>query len=117
MVLMIEDEEPLRYAVAKLLRAKGLYVLEAGDGTAALELYRSHASEIDITVLDVTLPGLSCKEVLQKLREMESSLKVIITSAYGRAQALATVNGDPSQLYIRKPYCVDELLELIQRSV
>ena len=75
MVLMIEDEEPLRYAVAKLLRAKGLYVLEAGDGTAALELSRSHASEIDITFLDVTLPGLSGKEVLQKLREMEPSFK------------------------------------------
>jgi CheY-like chemotaxis protein len=84
-VLMIEDEEPLRYAVAKLLRAKGLSVLEAGDGKAALELSRSHASKIDITVLDVTLPGLSGKEVLQKLREMEPSLKVIITSAYGRA--------------------------------
>jgi CheY-like chemotaxis protein len=65
----------------------------------------------------VTLPGLSGKEVLQKLREMEPSLKVIITSAYGRAQALTTVNGDPSQLYIRKPYRVDELLELIQKSV
>ena len=65
----------LRYAVPKLLRAKGLYVLEAGDGTAALELSRSHASEIDITFLDVTLPGLSGKEVLQKLREMEPSFK------------------------------------------
>ena len=115
-VLMIEDEETLRGAVAKCLRAKGLRVLEAGDGRAAVELFRTHALEIDVALLDVTLAGLSGREVLQKLREIRPLVKVIITSAYGREQALATVNGEASQPYIRKPYRVDELVELIRRT-
>jgi hypothetical protein len=43
-------------------------------------------------------------------------MKVIVTSAYGRDQALATVNGELTQPYIRKPYRVSELLDLIQKT-
>jgi len=115
-VLMIEDEEPLRRAVAKLLRARGARVLEAGDGKAAVELSRNYSSEIDVAVLDATLPGFSSREVLEKLRQTRPTLSVIVTSAYGREQALATVNGEVSQPYIRKPYRVNELLELIRTT-
>jgi PAS domain S-box-containing protein len=115
-ILVIEDEEPLRRAVAKLLRAKGARVLEAGDGRAAVELSRNYLSEIDVAVLDATLPGLSGREVLEKLREVRPTLKVIVTSAYGRDQALATVNGELTQPYIRKPYRVNELLDLIRKT-
>jgi CheY-like chemotaxis protein/two-component sensor histidine kinase len=90
-VLMVEDEETLRRGVAKLLRARGFNVLEAADGTAAMEVFRSHASEVDVVVLDVTLPGLSGQKVLQTLREIRPAIRVIITSAYGKHQALATM--------------------------
>jgi DNA-binding response OmpR family regulator len=73
-VLMIEDEEMLRRAVSKLLRENGLRVLEAGDGRAAVELFRTHASEVDVVLLDVTLPGLSGREVLRALRESVNDL-------------------------------------------
>jgi len=115
-ILMIEDEEPLRRAVAKLLRAKGACVLEAGDGKTAVELSRNYSSEIDVAVLDATLPGLSGREVLEKLRETRPAMKVIVTSAYGRDQALSTVNGELTQPYIRKPYRVNELLDVIQTT-
>jgi PAS domain S-box-containing protein len=114
-VLIIEDEEVLRTAVAKMLRAKGIRVLEAGDGIEALELFRGHAAEIDITVLDVTLPGLPSRVVLQKLRERLDPANVIVTSAFGREQALSTVCGEHRQLFIRKPYGIDELLDVIEK--
>ena len=90
--------------------------MEAGDGKAAVELTRNYSSEIDIAVLDATLPGLSGREVLEKLRQGRPTLKVIITSAYGRDQALATVNGELTQPYIRKPYRVNELFDLIRST-
>ena len=91
-------------------------MLEAGDGKSAVELSRNYSSEIDVAVLDATLPGLSGREVLEKLREARPTMNVIVTSAYGRDQALATVNGELTQPYIRKPYRVNELLELIRRT-
>ena len=44
---------------------RGLQVLEAGDGRSSVELARTHHSEIDVAVLDVTLPGLTGREVLE----------------------------------------------------
>jgi DNA-binding response OmpR family regulator len=91
-------------------------VLEAGDGKTAVELSQNYSSEIDVAVLDATLPGLSGREVLEKLRETRPSIKVIVTSAYGRDQALATVSGELSQPYIRKPHRVNDLLGLLRTT-
>jgi CheY-like chemotaxis protein len=113
-VLMIEDEEALRGAVAKLLRGKGFRVLEAGDGKAGVELAGIHAGEIDVVLLDVTLPGASGQEVFQKLREFVKPGRVIVTSAYGRDRALAGMNAETAQLYIRKPYRINDLIDLIR---
>ena len=115
-ILLIEDEEMLRAAIAKMLRAKGAVVLEAGDGVEALELFRSHAAGIDLAVLDVSLPGLPSREVLKTLRGTLHPAKVIITSAFGREQALSTVYGEDCQPFIRKPYSIDELLDVIERA-
>jgi CheY-like chemotaxis protein len=115
-VLMIEDEEMLRRAIAKVLRMRGMRVLEAADGRSAVELFRARAPEIDVALLDATLPGLSGREVLQKLREIRPDVRVIVTSAYGRDRALETVNGSAYQPYIRKPYRASELLDLIRKT-
>ncbi len=115
-VLMIEDEEPLRCAVAKLLRAKGLRVLEASNGSAAVDFCRTDSSNIDVALLDATLPQLSGREVLEQLRKILPPERVIVTSAYGKQQAFTTVHAEPCQPYIRKPYSVNELVELIRTA-
>jgi nitrogen-specific signal transduction histidine kinase/CheY-like chemotaxis protein len=114
-VLLIEDEDAIRLAVAKMLRRKGFSVLESGDGRAAVELFRAHASQIEAVLLDVTLPVMSGREVLHELRKTRPAVKVILTSAYGRDHALEAVGGDQSEPYIRKPYQLDQLAETIRR--
>jgi two-component system, cell cycle sensor histidine kinase and response regulator CckA len=113
-VLLIEDEDPLRLATAKMLRRRGLFVLEAGEGRAAVDLFRARAAQIDAVLLDVTLPGMSGRKVLEELRKARPTVKVILTSAYGRDHALETVGGEKSQPYIRKPYRLDELAVMIR---
>ena len=58
-ILVVEDEEVLRGAVSKALRKRGYSVLDAGDGSAAIDLFHAHKDEIDAILLDVTLPGKS----------------------------------------------------------
>ena len=113
-VLLIEDEDPLRLATAKMLRRKGFLVLEAGEGRAAVDLFRAHAAQIDAVLLDVTLPGMSGRKLLEELRTARPTVKVILTSAYGQDRALETVGGPQSQPYIRKPYRLDELAVMIR---
>jgi PAS domain S-box-containing protein len=83
MILVVEDEKDLRELVCSLLRHYGYRVLEAGHGKAALEVWRSHAHEIDLLLTDMMMPeGISGWELAAKLQAERPSLKVIYTSGY-----------------------------------
>jgi two-component system, cell cycle sensor histidine kinase and response regulator CckA len=114
-VLLVEDEDALREAVSKMLRREGAIVIEAADGQTAVNLFRARAREIDIVLLDVTLPGISGQEVLRELRRIQSGVKVIVTSAYSQDWARTTIGGNEPWLYIRKPYRFGELMDLVQK--
>ena len=114
-VLLIEDADTLRQAVATMLRRNGFSVLDAGDGSAGVDLFRAHASDIDVVLLDVTLPGMSSREVLTQLRELQPDVKVIVATAHGRDHALAALGGEQSSSYIRKPYQLRELTDLLRQ--
>jgi PAS domain S-box-containing protein len=115
--LMVEDEDALRIPVSRMLRMKGFTVIEAANGKVGVELFRSRAPEIDVVLLDLTLPGMSGGEVLTELRRIQPEVKVIITSAYNREMAQTTLGGQQSWLFIRKPYELDELTRLLRKSV
>jgi PAS domain S-box-containing protein len=115
-VLLIDDEDTLRLAIAKMLRRSGFSVFETGDGRAAIALFKARWAEIDIVLLDVTLAGISGREVLEALRNINPQAKVILTTAYGRDLAMATTGGDPSLLYLRKPYRIGDLAELLRET-
>ncbi len=114
-VLVVEDEDTLRIAVSKMLRREGAAVIEAANGRAAVDLMRTRAPEIDVVLLDMTLPGISGPEVLTELRRMQPGLQVIITSAYSQAWALNAIGEQEPWLYIRKPYPFRELRALLQK--
>ena len=116
-VLVIDDEDMLRLAVAKMLRRKGFSVLEAGDGASGVDLFREHSEVVDVVLLDVTLPAMSGGEVLATLRKMRPAVKVILTTAYGPEKARAAVGSEQSWLYIRKPFQIRELLDLLQKAL
>jgi two-component system, cell cycle sensor histidine kinase and response regulator CckA len=114
MVLVVEDEEMLRLAVSRLLRDHGFGVIEAGDGSSALEQVRGHRDEIDVMLLDVTLPGVSSREVLDGARQVCPNLRVILTSAFSRSNVDASFAGARIERFIRKPFQIVDLLALLQ---
>jgi CheY-like chemotaxis protein len=116
-VLMVEDESTLRLAVSKMLRTKGFTVIEAANGKTGVDLFRASAREIDVVLLDLTLPGLSGREVLSELRRIRPDMKVMITSAYNRELAQTTLGGLQPWLFIRKPYEINELTGLLRKLI
>jgi len=115
-VLVIEDEEALRLAASKALRKRGFSVLEAGDGRAGVDLFRAKEQEIDVVLLDLTLPGMNGREVLEELRRMRPDVKVIITTAYSQESALKAITGQEPWAFIRKPYQLNDLVNLVWGS-
>jgi len=112
-ILVVEDEDALRIAVSKILKRKGLTVIQAANGKTAIDLFRAGSAEIDVVLLDLTLPGMSGREVLTELRRVKPNVKVIITSAYSQEQAETALGGQHPWLYIRKPYRLNELTGLV----
>jgi DNA-binding response OmpR family regulator len=100
-----------------MLRRKGFTVFEAADGDAGASLFRDKAPQIDVVLLDLTLPGLSGGELLRELRRLQPDVTVIVTSAYSREQAQTTLGAQPPSLYIRKPYQVKELTDMLRESI
>jgi len=110
-VLVIEDEDVLRRAVAKLLRRRGLTVIEAASGTIGADLFRANAREIDVVLLDMTLPGMSGQDVLVEVRRVQPAVHVVITSAYSLDNVVTKIGEEQPWLFVRKPYQLSELME------
>ena len=113
-VMLVEDEDPLRRAVARMLTKTGLSIIEAGDGTIALDAIRNRGREIDVLVLDITIPGASSLEVFQAARDLRPEVPVIVTSAYTEDVAAASLQG-PVRHFLRKPYRPGDLLQSIRQ--
>lgn len=112
-VLIVEDEELLRSAVSNALRKMGHAVLEAADGTMALEIIRTHPGEIDAILLDLTLPGASSGQVLTEAGLRRPGAMLIVTSAHSSQTAQSALPGHRIAHFLRKPYRVSELVALI----
>jgi CheY-like chemotaxis protein len=90
-------------------------VIEAGDGASALDLILSHRDDVDLILLDVTLPGAaSSRDVFEGAQRTRAGLKVILTSAYGKEDIDAAFAGTEIEHFIRKPFLVSDLVALIQ---
>ena len=110
-VLLIDDEDAARRAVAAGLREAGCDVLEAADGVTGLE--QAVRAGVDLVVLDLRLPGLAGERVLDQLR-LTSAVPVIVTSAKREEDDRVTVLDHGADDYLVKPFTVRELLARIR---
>lgn len=110
-VLVIEDEEAARRAVASGLREAGVEVVEAADGVAGLEVALNGGP--DLVVLDLRLPGLDGEQVLERLRRV-SDIPVIVVSAKQEEEDRVGTLDLGADDYLVKPFTVRELLARIR---
>ena len=111
--MVVEDEDLLRQGVSKMLRKKGFSVIEAGDGSTALNVIRARKDDIDVLLLDITLPGASSRDVYEEAKRLRPDLPVIVTSAKSEGMA-ATLLGTGIQRFLLKPFSLGDLIKMIR---
>jgi DNA-binding NtrC family response regulator len=79
-----------------------------------LEVIRTRRHRIEAMLLDVTLPGASSREVLEEAERLRPDLVTILTSAYSHDSIRASFAGLKAEHFIRKPFCVDDFVSLLQ---
>ncbi|MGA7579454.1 MAG: sigma-54-dependent transcriptional regulator [Desulfobaccales bacterium] len=114
-VLIVDDDQDLREILARLVRKEGFTPLTAADGGSALELLRLQGAEVMLA--DVHLPDRDGLELLQKAREMDADLPVIMITAYaGVNQAVAAMRAGAYD-YLAKPFQHREVIRLLRRAL
>jgi CheY-like chemotaxis protein len=115
-VLVVEDE-PVVCAVAQaLLTRSGCAVLAAPDGASALATFREHGNDVDLILLDMTMPGMTTDEIVQAIRALDPKVPILLNSGYTsndtvkRMLAEGTVQG-----FLPKPYELHELVNTINQ--
>lgn len=112
-VLIAEDETSIRDFVVINLRRSGYEVLEASGGTEAMALFDDNNGEIDIAILDITMPGADGLEVCKYLRSKSKRIGIIMLTA--RTQEMDKVTGllVGADDYVTKPFSPSELMARI----
>ncbi len=117
LVLVIDDEEPVRDAVTDILELEGLAVLTAPDGRVGIELYRQRQAEIRLILLDLSMPGLNGEETLRELRQTDAHVRVLLSSGYSHAEVAARFAGQSEVGFIQKPYDAEQLVREVKRCL
>lgn len=105
-VLVVEDEAPIRRFLKAALEAQGFKLLEATTGAQAIAMAASHNP--DIILLDLGLPDIDGLEVIQRIREW-SNTPIIVISARGKDKEKVDGLDAGADDYLAKPFSVEEL--------
>ncbi|HRQ38644.1 MAG TPA: response regulator [Chloroflexota bacterium] len=114
LVLIIDDEEAVREAVCDILGFAEIGVLTAVDGRTGIDLFKARRHEIDLVLLDLSMPGLNGADTFQELRKIEPAVKVILSSGYDEAEATRQFVGQGLAGFLQKPYNMKVLVQKVQ---
>ena len=114
-VLVVEDE-PIVCAVAQaLLSRSGYTVLTAPDGASALNVLRDHLADIELILLDMTMPGMTTVEIVQGIRLLDPAVPILLNSGYASNNTVKQMLDEGTvQGFLGKPYTLGELVGKVQ---
>ena len=116
MILVVDDEESVRNVAKMMLKRSGFTVLTAADGSEAVETFRQRSGEIELVLLDMTMPRMGGEDAFREIRRIRGDAKVILCSGYNEQDATNRFAGKGLAGFIQKPFELDRLIEMV-RSV
>jgi FixJ family two-component response regulator len=114
-VAIVDDEEPVRKALKRLLRASGLEAETYASGKDFLEA--SALRPPDCVVLDLHMPGMSGLQVLRELRSAKTPLPAVVITAYDEPASREQCLAAGAAAYLRKPLDERLLLNAISANI
>ena len=115
LLLVVDDEESMRWFLEKTLRREGYDVVSARDGPEAIALAQSQP--IDLVLADVRMPGMDGVALLRALRPTHPNVPVLLMTAYGTVEdALAAMKQGATD-YVMKPFRVDAIRATVAKAL
>jgi putative two-component system response regulator len=114
-ILVVDDEETIRQAIARFLQERGYDVHVCGSGPAALALLEHQ--RFVVMLCDVRMPGMSGLEVVPRARALDHDLAVLMLTAVNEASAATEALSHGAFDYLVKPVALADLLAAVERAV
>ncbi len=113
LVLLIDDEEPVRHITGQTLESFGYRVLPAADGVEASTLYASHKEKIAVVLTDMMMPVMDGPATIQVLMRMNPQVRIIAASGLSVKDMVAKATNAGVKHFIPKPYTAETLLRVL----
>lgn len=116
-VLLVEDEAPVRAFACRALKLRGYQVLEANCAEEALSLLENEDLNVDIVVSDVVMPGMDGPTWVRKAQEKRPELRVIFVSGYAEDSFSENQALIPNSIFLPKPFSLNDLTITVRQQL
>ena len=112
-VLLVDDEEMIREAATAVLESLGLTVVSACDGREAVAAVQRPDLQVDLVLMDLTMPHMDGREAFQIIRSLRPNLPVILSSGYNEQESIQSFSGRGLDAFLQKPYTLRALEQTV----
>jgi CheY-like chemotaxis protein len=116
-ILVVDDEPLVRDVARTVLERWGFHVRTAEGGPAALDIYRRERDNIDLILLDYTMPGMNGVQVLQELLRIDPDVCVVFSSGYSMDHDVNQLLAVGARAFVPKPYRPQDLVQTIRDAL
>jgi DNA-binding NtrC family response regulator len=113
-LLVVEDDDSVREFTVRTLKTFGYNVLSAPDGQAAIELFKSQMSRINMVITDMFMPNMTGKQFVEAVRQFDKDMKILFVSGYSPDDTADGMPPGRSVAFLEKPYARDQLSKKIR---
>jgi DNA-binding NtrC family response regulator len=114
-VLVIDDEESMRHALARGLERAGFHCDTAATGRSGVEMFVGGG--FDAVLTDVKLPDLSGLDIAAILTEMDPSIPVVVMTGYGTLEVALEAMRRGAKDYVQKPFSIEDVSRILTRAI
>jgi two-component system cell cycle sensor histidine kinase/response regulator CckA len=117
MVLLVEDDEPVRRMTRRALEDAGYRVLEAPNGHAALDLLGTDGARVNLVLTDVVMPGMGGRALAERLAQVWPDLPVLYTSGYTDGEIVRRGLIEPGAAFVQKPFAPETIARAVRERL
>ena len=115
-VLVVDDHDPTRQTITRMLEAGGFEVVQASSGTEALDRLSRERDDIDMVLSDVTMPGMTGIDLSYQIRELYPTMPVAIVSG-DVSELERSIIGRADVPFIKKPFHAESLFSAVKEAI
>lgn len=113
-VLVVDDEAVVRDAARRILEHRGYGVILAVDGQEGIEIFEARHAELSAVLLDLTMPRMNGETACARMRAIDPKVPIILSSGYSESENTSAEIFREVAAYLRKPYRLKQLLDILE---